>query len=141
MSPLCQQSRLFQIGVPKMITENGCPVCGYEMEAPPRDYRICPSCGTEFGVHDVNATIAELRDAWIRTGPKWWSKTDAQPTTWDPLKQMEDAGIAVKRPQAKESISVSTSTATSVVGSRDWKGWSAAPSGQHDGISPGVVLR
>jgi hypothetical protein len=124
-----------------MIIENQCPVCGYEMEAPPRDYRICPSCGTEFGVHDVNTSIAELRNAWIKTGPKWWSRTDSEPEKWDPIEQMEKAGIAVKRPASAQPVSVSTSTSTVVVGGRDWRGWTAAPLGQHDGKSLGVVFR
>jgi len=122
-----------------MNIENMCPVCGYEMEAPPRDYRICPSCGTEFGVNDMNASIAELREAWMKTGPSWWSKTDAPPTEWDPIKQMENAQIVVKRPAARESSTVSTSTASSTIGGRDWRGWAAAASGQHDDRSPAVV--
>ncbi len=121
-----------------MTIENLCPVCGYEMEAPPRDYRICPSCGTEFGVNDANASIAELRNAWIKTGPQWWSRTDSMPPNWNPLEQMEKAGIAVKHPPASEPLSVSTSSSTAVVvGS----GWAAAPSGQLDGKSLGVVFR
>jgi len=96
-----------------MKPENTCPVCGFEMEAPPKDFRICPSCGTEFGVHDVNASIAELREAWMRTGPKWWSSVDARPENWDPITQMANAGIAVKRPAASQPSAVSTSTASS----------------------------
>jgi A2L zinc ribbon protein len=80
-----------------MNIEKMCPVCGYEMEAPPKDYRICPSCGTEFGVHDVNATVAELREAWMKSGPRWWSKVDPLPANWDPITQMKNAGIAVKQ--------------------------------------------
>jgi hypothetical protein len=123
-----------------MTIENRCPVCGFEMEAPPRDYRICSSCGTEFGVSDVNASIAELRDAWITTGPRWWSKTDPKPVDWDPITQMEKAGIVVKRPVESEALSVSTSSSTAVVGGRDWRGW-AAPSGPLDGKSLGAVFR
>lgn len=123
-----------------MNIENQCPVCGYEMEAPPRDYRICPSCGTEFGVNDANASIAELRDAWMKTGPRWWSKTDAQPTGWDPLTQMEKAGIIVKREPAREPSSVSTSSSTAVVEGRDW-GWAASGPQRPDGIRHGVVFR
>jgi hypothetical protein len=122
-----------------MKSENRCPVCGFEMEAPPKDYRICPSCGTEFGVSDVNATIAELRDAWMGTGPKWWSTTDAKPADWDPLEQMEIAGIVIRRPPASEPLTVSTSTSTSVVGGQDWR-WAAGPSGQPDGKSHGAVF-
>jgi len=124
-----------------MNIENRCPVCGYEMEAPPRDYRICPSCGSEFGVHDANVTIPELRDAWLETGPRWWSKTDPKPTGWDPLEQMEYAGIAVKRPVASEAVSVSTSSSTAVVGGPDWRGWAAASSGPLGGKSLGEVFR
>lgn len=110
------------------------------MEAPPKDYRTCPSCGTEFGVHDVTASIAELRDAWMKTGPKWWSTADPQPEAWDPLTQMEKAGIAVKRQPTREPSSISTSSSTSVVGSRDWTGW-ASSAGQPDGTRYGEVLR
>jgi hypothetical protein len=85
-----------------MVTENIanlCPVCGFEMDDPPRDYNICPSCGTEFGVHDLNASIAELRAAWIATGPKWWSQTDQPPGDWNPFQQLArvagNAGLVV----------------------------------------------
>jgi len=119
-----------------MIIENACPVCGYEMEDPPKDYRvrpsyrICPSCGTEFGVHDVNASIAELRESWMKTGPKWWSLTDTVPPDWDPITQMENAGIAVRRPAASEDLAVSTSTGSRTIEGRDLKGWAVAGSGQ-----------
>jgi hypothetical protein len=102
--------------------ENSCPVCGFEMEAPPKDYRICPSCGTEFGVHDVNATIADLREAWMNTGPKWWSRADVQPVDWDPIAQMEKAGIVIKRPAASEPA-ISTATGSITVSGPDWAGW------------------
>jgi hypothetical protein len=68
--------------------ENFCPVCGYEMAEPPREHNICPSCGTEFGLHDQNASIEELRQAWLRTGPKWWGATDQQPDGWNPVQQL-----------------------------------------------------
>jgi len=70
-----------------MVGGNMCPVCGFEMEDPPRDYNICPSCGTEFGVHDLNSSIADLRDAWLRTGPRWWSNVDPAPPNWNPFSQ------------------------------------------------------
>jgi hypothetical protein len=71
-----------------MITGHLCPVCGYEMEDAPKDNNICPSCGTEFGLHDVNASIPELREAWIKSGPIWWSVTDPQPLGWNPFAQL-----------------------------------------------------
>jgi len=120
-----------------MNIENMCPVCGYEMEAPPKDYRICPSCGTEFGVHDVNATVAELREAWMKTGALWWSKLDPVPANWEPITQMEKAGIFVKRPAASQATAVSTATASNTIGGRDWgRGWVASASGQPGDISP-----
>lgn len=108
-----------------MKIENLCPVCGYEMAVPPRNYNICSSCGTEFGVHDANASIADLREAWMKTGPTWWSKTTPRPVDWDPITQMEEAGIVVRRQPSSEPSSVSTSSSTAVVGGRDWTGWAA----------------
>lgn len=67
-----------------MKTEEICPVCGFQMEDSPSDFNICPSCGTEFGLHDANSTVEELRVNWIRTGPRWWSTTDPEPVGWDP---------------------------------------------------------
>lgn len=119
--------------------ENTCPVCGYEMEAPPKDYRICPSCGTEFGVSDVNASIAELRESWMGTGPKWWSRVDAMPANWDPIDQMEKAGIAVRRQPTNQPSAVSTSSGTSTIGGRDWARWAASEPRQLGDISPEVV--
>lgn len=80
--------------VVKSKNENLCPVCGYEMDDPPRDHNICPSCGTEFGLHDVNATIEELRRAWIESGPKWWSASDPQPVEWNPFVQLAELGLS-----------------------------------------------
>lgn len=73
-----------------MVIENICPVCGFQMDEPPKDYNICPSCGTEFGVNDVNASVEELRAAWIQSGPKWWSPTDPQPADWNPFAQLAE---------------------------------------------------
>jgi hypothetical protein len=122
-----------------MTIEHLCPVCGFEMEAPPKDYRICPSCGTEFGVHDVNASIADLREAWMKTGPRWWSTTDTHPINWDPITQMEKAGIVVKRQPSAQPSTVSTSSSNAVVGGRDWRDWAASAWGQPDGKSRVVV--
>ena len=67
-----------------------CPVCGYNMDYPPEDYNICPSCGTEFGVNDANSTVSELREVWLQSGPRWWSSTDQSPTGWNPEKQLSE---------------------------------------------------
>ena len=95
--PPCEQFSVLQKGVQAMVTnfENLCLVCGYEMEEPPRDYNICPSCGTEFGVHDVNAPIADLRAAWIQSGPRWWSTSDPQPENWNPPAQLEKVAAPI----------------------------------------------
>ena len=64
-----------------------CPVCGYGMADRPANYNICPSCGTEFGVNDQDATIEELRSEWIKTGPNWWSENE-RPENWNPYEQL-----------------------------------------------------
>jgi hypothetical protein len=83
-----------------MVNDKLCTVCGYEMEEGPRDYNICPSCGTEFGLHDVNSTIDNLRSAWMANGCRWYSTVVAQPPNWIPLAQLakiliQEASIAV----------------------------------------------
>lgn len=75
--------------------QNLCLVCGHEMDDPPRDYNVCPSCGTEYGVNDVNASYDELRQAWLETGPVWWSKTDNQPDNWSPSRQLANLGPTI----------------------------------------------
>jgi hypothetical protein len=78
------------MGLRKMV--NMCPVCGYYMEEAPENYNVCPSCGTEFGLHDVNSSVPELQAAWLRSGedgPRWWSRFDDPPPRWDPRKQFE----------------------------------------------------
>jgi len=70
------------------VSKHICPVCGYGMDDPPTDFNICPSCGTEFGNHDVNSSLEQLRAAWIRNGLGWWSQHDAQPEHWDPFMQV-----------------------------------------------------
>jgi len=99
-----------------------CPVCGYGMADEPANYHICPSCGTEFGLHDQNASIEELREHWIRTGPKWWSKTDPKPENWNPFLQ-----LAVVLKLAAPVIYVSSTTSTGSIQSVDISVSSADP--------------
>jgi len=103
--------------------QNLCPVCGYEMDDPPRDCNICASCGTEFGVHDLNASILELRQAWIKTGPKWWSTTDPQPESWNPFAQLARLGISGAVVTGTAVYQMVSTTATHVQISRGWLGW------------------
>ena len=56
-----------------------CPVCGYhKLEDPPRDFTICPSCGTEYGFDDAFAN-----------GAQWWSTVDPKPDHGDPQQQVD----------------------------------------------------
>jgi len=46
-----------------------CPVCFYsELDFNPlkKDYDICPSCGTEFGLDDFDESYLELREKWVK---------------------------------------------------------------------------
>ena len=73
-----------------------CLVGGYVSEIAFVEYDICPSCGTEFGVNDRNATIAQLRGAWLQTGPRWWSEYDAVPEGWNPDQQLRGLENAIR---------------------------------------------
>lgn len=72
-----------------MVNPYICPVCGYGMEVPPYDYNICSSCGTEFEPSLDSASYADLRTAWIATGPAWWSTHNTRPKNWDPWAQLK----------------------------------------------------
>jgi hypothetical protein len=110
-----------------------CPVCGYDMDDPPRGYNICPSCGTEFGLHDLNASVLELREAWIKSGPKWWSATDPQPANWDPYLQL--ARLAVCGPVTVRTgvFQVQSGTSDHIALSGGKLDWPEAPWGQFEG--------
>lgn len=79
-----------------MVNKYICPVCGYWLDDPPSDFNICPSCGTEFGYHDRNASLESLRAAWLRGGAKWWSTVDPVPLGWDGFTQVSE--LLTKRP-------------------------------------------
>ncbi len=71
-----------------------CPVCGYpELRHPPSDYTICPSCGTEFGNDDLDATHSELRVRWLTAGAPWFSEYTPPPANWNPYRQLVGAGL------------------------------------------------
>ena len=65
-----------------------CPVCGYVLAAPPQDFLICVSCGTEFGNDDIDWSHADLRSAWMEQGCKWFSHQTLPPHDWDPIRQV-----------------------------------------------------
>ena len=68
-----------------------CPVCGYGMKDPPRDYNICPCCGIEFGYDDSGTTYAALRKLWVLGGAKWWSPNTLPQQGWSADKQMSSS--------------------------------------------------
>lgn len=80
---------------------NSCPVCGYRgLRNPPRNFTICPSCGTEFESDDFGVTReeiaqrrAELRNAWIEDGLQWHSRVIPRPSNWDGVTQLLLAGF------------------------------------------------
>lgn len=60
----------------------------------PVDYNICPCCGTEFGLDDVEMTHAELRDQWLRQGAVWFSDELRCPQAiWNPFVQLTLADL------------------------------------------------
>ncbi len=66
-----------------------CPVCGYiELPEPPRNFSICPSCGTEFGFDDANVSYADLRRKWILHGAQWFSRARHPSPGWNPWMQL-----------------------------------------------------
>jgi hypothetical protein len=73
-----------------MVNDKLCTVCGYEMEEGPRDFNICPSCGTEFGLYDLNSSIPALRALWLSNGPVWHSSVVPKPSGWSPIRQLAD---------------------------------------------------
>ena len=72
-----------------------CPVCGYKkLTEPPRNFSICPSCGTEFGYDDAKRSHAELRTRWIEAGGQWFSRATHPPQNWNPFRQLAEGGLA-----------------------------------------------
>jgi hypothetical protein len=80
-----------------------CPVCGYDAlfdppwqdDSPSDD--ICPSCGIQFGYHDVaggnpegrKRIYTEWRQRWIDQGMPWHSiNAQPVPSGWDPVRQL-----------------------------------------------------
>lgn len=74
--------------------EYQCPVCGYaKLEDPPCDQEICPSCGTQFGYHDLNKSHASLRLQWVRNKMQWHSRAFRKPHNWSPVAQLKAAHL------------------------------------------------
>jgi len=81
-----------------------CPVCGFNMDDPPANYNICPSCGTEFGYDDFSRKHEALRDEWVKAGARWFSKYQKEPANWNPISQMAVAGISVEQYLSKPDM-------------------------------------
>ena len=76
------------------MTKYLCPVCGFAgLTDPPENFSICPSCGTEFGYHDVGVSWAELRALWLTEGAQWFSQVRLLPASWGPYDQLIRAGL------------------------------------------------
>jgi hypothetical protein len=76
-----------------------CPVCGYEqLQDPPRNYSICPSCGTEFGLDDAKKSHVQLRLEWVMAGGNWFSRARRPPPNWNPWQQLIGAGFTYSLP-------------------------------------------
>ncbi|MFZ0771324.1 MAG: hypothetical protein WCA49_06100 [Candidatus Sulfotelmatobacter sp.] len=74
---------------------NTCPVCWFpNLLYPPRDYHICPCCGTEFGNDDAQFTWDELRIVWIHNGMRWFF--GVPPQGWNAQAQLLTVGYGVK---------------------------------------------
>ena len=73
-----------------------CPVCFYpDLEEPPREFSICPCCGTEFGVDDYSPSDIspdvihrELRWQWLERGAPWFDPGTSQPNGWSGFEQI-----------------------------------------------------
>ena len=75
-----------------------CPVCLFGgLPYPPRDYHICPCCGTEFGNDDSEFTHAQLREMWVTKGASWFF--GQAPNFWNPWLQLIDSGHAASVPK------------------------------------------
>lgn len=72
-----------------------CLVCLYPaMDEAPRNYAICPCCGTEFGLDDDGVSHAELRARWVENHCPWFSNYTRPPSEWNPASQLGVRSIA-----------------------------------------------
>jgi len=84
------------------------------MENPPRNFHICPSCGTEFWNDDEDKSHAELRREWVVSGAPWFFGDS--PAGWNPWIQLmkggyvKDALIEFGIPAASHEASYETFT-------------------------------
>jgi len=67
---------------------------------PPRDYNICPCCGTEFHYHDSARTYGNIRQEWVDAGLLWFSHVTPPPSIWNPHLQLVLADLDVQLPES-----------------------------------------
>jgi hypothetical protein len=54
-------------------------------------YDICPCCGMEYGVDDINELAFKLyREEWFSKGRKWFDQQVKPPLNWDLSNQVEN---------------------------------------------------
>ena len=80
-----------------MISSTFCRVCGYDFgvvvwgesdETPMHGY-ICPCCGAQVGLEDINYRGVQLyRTAWLENGAKWFQPRE-RPEDWDLFEQLK----------------------------------------------------
>jgi hypothetical protein len=71
-----------------------CPVCGFLLDYPAKDFNICPSCGVEFDADTVEYSINELRLAWMNRGMEWSSGVIPRPLKYDPVVQLRNLDVS-----------------------------------------------
>ena len=75
-----------------------------KMPYPPRDYHICPCCGTEFGNDDADRSHEELREEWLSAGARWFFGNP--PQHWNPLQQLLNAGMNYSFVDSERQLSI-----------------------------------
>lgn len=91
-----------------------CPVCLYSnLPYPPRDYHICPCCGTEFGNDDQNFSHAQLREMWIAGGAQWFFGQPPEP--WNPWMQLIKGDLSSAVPKFAEEVTAEADATISFV--------------------------
>lgn len=88
-----------------------CPICLYaRLPYPPKDYHICPCCGTEFGNDDQNFTHEQIREMWIAGGANWFF--GRPPDNWNPWMQLIEGDLASAVPRFADSITAVASVSS-----------------------------
>jgi len=85
------------------MNKQGCPICGFNDITVLDDFNcttfeICECCGSESGLeydqHSTSELLAKVRREWVVENKcEWWGDKDSIPDNWNPIKQMELAGI------------------------------------------------